>query len=279
MNERITENLFEKLLEKYNYYKDNNILLEYQKSKIAEIAKLLKNSSKSNQNNHQGSPDFIITSKKVPDFVIVVECKANIKKHKSDSLNQVKDYAVDGALHYAKSLSKNYHVLAIGFSGQNQEESKLDMYLHSKGSLNHSDFINKSQNIITEFLTFDEIVENASFDKNIYDKRQKDLVEFASNLHNFMRDHAKLTDQEKPLLVSGTLIAIYNDAFNSSFDKHKPQDLQEEWLSVIKKEIDKAEIPKVKINNMIQPYTSISSHPELGKATIQYPQSNFIRTN
>jgi type I restriction enzyme M protein len=278
MSERITENLFEKLLEKYDYINNNNnINVEYQKSKIADIDRLLSYSSKNNKNN-KGYPDFIITSKKVPDFVIIVECKLSINKHKSSTLKEIKDYAVDGALHYAKNLSKNYNVLAIGFSGENTTEYNINMYLQAKGGSEAQEFKNKDNKIVSEilkngeFLTFDDIVEIASFDRAIYNSRHKDLIEFATDLHNFMRDYAQLAEQEKPLLVSGTLIALYNDAFNTSFDKHSPEDLQKEWLSVIKKEIEKAEIPQAKKNNMIQPYTSISVHPELGKATKKYPK-------
>ena len=145
MNERITENLFEKLLEEYDYINNSNISVEYQKSKINDINRLLNYSSKNSKNN-KGYPDFIITSKKIPDFIIVVECKASVNKHKSSTLQEVKDYAVDGALHYAKSLSKNYNVLAIGFSGQNEHEYNLNMYLHAKGENESSEFKNKEKN-------------------------------------------------------------------------------------------------------------------------------------
>jgi type I restriction enzyme M protein len=277
MNERITENLFEKLLEKYDYINNSNISVEYQKSKINDINRLLNYSSKNSKNN-KGYPDFIITSKKIPDFIIVVECKASVNKHKSSTLQEVKDYAVDGALHYAKSLSKNYNVLAIGFSGQNEHEYNLNMYLHAKGEIESSEFKNKENKLVSnnlkngEFLSFNDIVEIASFDEAIYNSRHQDLIACASDLHNFMRDHAKLTESEKPLLVSGTLLALYNDAFNTSFNKHAPEDLQQEWISVITKEIDKAELPQAKKKNMIQPYTSISMHPELGKPTGTYPK-------
>ncbi len=277
MNERITEELFKNLLNKYKYTNNQHIKVEYQKSEIEDIKKLLKSSSKNNTHN-KGYPDFIITSKKVPDFIIVVECKSSILKHKSDNLLGIKDYALDGALHYAKSLSQSYNCLAVGFSGQNKDEYKLDMYLHTKGKSSAKEFKNKEEIVVSgilknlEFLTFDEIVDIASFDKDIYNKRQQDLIAFASDLHNFMRDYAKLTEQEKPLLVSGTLIALRNEAFNSSFDKHTPQALQKEWISVITKEIEEADIPKAKKDNMIQPYTSIVSHPELGKETPHYPK-------
>jgi type I restriction-modification system DNA methylase subunit len=90
---------------------------------------------------------------------------------------------------------------------------------------------------------------------------------FSRELHEFMRDHAKLTESEKPLLVSGTLIALQNIAFAKSFDVYKPEDLQKQWLKVIRDEIDKADLPKAKKYNMTQPYSTIAVAPALGKPT------------
>ena len=90
---------------------------------------------------------------------------------------------------------------------------------------------------------------------------------FSRDLHDFMRDHAKLTESEKPLLVSGTLIALQNTAFAKSFDVYKPEDLQKQWFRVIKEEIDKADLPQAKKYNMTQPYSTIAVAPALGKPT------------
>jgi len=84
---------------------------------------------------------------------------------------------------------------------------------------------------------------------------------FSRELHDFMRDHAKLTESEKPLLVSGTLIALQNAAFTKSFDAYKPEDLQRQWLKVIHEEINKAELPQAKKYNMTQPYSGIAVAP------------------
>lgn len=40
-----------------------------------------------------------------------------------------------------------------------------------------------------------------------------------------MRDYAKLSETEKPLLVSGILIALRNRAFSLSFRDYKQKDL------------------------------------------------------
>jgi 16S rRNA G966 N2-methylase RsmD len=102
--------------------------------------------------------------------------------------------------------------------------------------------------------------------------RESDLVQFSRNIHDFMRDHAKLTEPDKPLLVSGTLIALQNKAFSKSFDAYKPEELQREWFKVIQEELNKAEIPQAKKAQITQPYSNISVLPELGKATKKFPK-------
>ena len=42
------------------------------------------------------------------------------------------DYAVDGALLYASFLSKEFDVLAIGISGEEEHRFKMSHYLHLK---------------------------------------------------------------------------------------------------------------------------------------------------
>jgi len=87
-----------------------------------------------------------------------------------------------------------------------------------------------------------------------------------------MRDHAKLTESEKPLLVSGTLIALKNKAFAKSYDAYKPEELQKEWMRVIKEEFKKAEIPNSKEYSITQPYSSIAVHPNLSKSQKKFPK-------
>ena len=91
-------------------------------------------------------------------------------------------------------------------------------------------------------------------------------------MHIFMRDHAKLTENEKPLLVSGTLIALQSKAFSKSYDEYEPEELQDEWFEVIANEVRKAKMPQAKKDRMVQPYSTIAAHPQLGRANAKYPR-------
>jgi len=84
-NERKTEALVRKRLEKHGFFKDGNLNVEEQKSDSPRIDKLLKNASKKGQ--FKGYPEIIISSKTYSDFLIVIECKADPTKHISKTLD------------------------------------------------------------------------------------------------------------------------------------------------------------------------------------------------
>ena len=153
--------------------------------------------------------------------------------------------------------------------------------LHCAGTLAHYECVVNPNDLVVmtklgkkvdALIPWSDYIEHATFDPSVQRMRFSELMEFSSELHEFMREHAKLTESEKPLLVSGTLIALRNEAFSISFGHHSPEELQKEWMKVIQKEIAKADIPQAKKDNMTQPYSSIAVHPELGKATKNYPK-------
>lgn len=270
-NERITENLVRDKLRDLNYYEQEETIVEEQKSQIEEIKKLLKGASKTGKGGI-GAPEFIISTSETPDFIVVFECKADTKKHQSPKLNKPIDFAVDGVIHYAKKLAKSYNVIAVAVSGQTKSSLKISNWIIPKGNTTAKPLVNKSGKKISSIISLEDYIEHGTFDPDVAKKRHSDLMEFSRELHNFMRDHAKLTESEKPLLVSGTLIALKNKAFAKSYDVYKPEELQKEWMRVIKEEFKKADIPNSKEYSMTQPYSSIAVHPNLGKAQAKFPQ-------
>ncbi len=287
-NERNTENIVRETLRKLDYYnQQNDIQVEEQKSNIEAVKRALKTASK--KGTGSGAPEFIISNPDTPDFVLIIECKAALNDHISASCKTLLQgeaiqedadaagkrkakYAVDGVLHYASRLSKEFNVIAVAISGEEEFNSQFSAYLHPKGATSPKEMLTKGGQIVDRFLPWNDFIEHATFDPTVRRLRFDELMEFSRELHEFMRDHAKLTESQKPLLVSGTLIALQNAPFESSYDKYKPEDLQTEWMNVIKKEIDKATIPQAKKQNMAQPFSGIAVHPELGKATREFPK-------
>lgn len=270
-NERITENLIRDILRDLGYYDNKDTQIEEQKSHIEEVKKLLKGASKAGKGGI-GAPEFIISTSETPDFLIIFECKAETKYHESSNRDKPVEYAVDGVLHYADHLSKSFNVIAVAASGQTASGLKTSSFLHPKGAKSPKQLTNKLGKKITSIIPLEDYIEHGTFDPEVAKKRHHDLMEFSRELHNFMRDHAKLTESEKPLLVSGTLIALKNKAFAKSYDVYKPEELQKEWMRVIKEEFKKARIPHSKEYSMTQPYSSIAVHPNLGKANNRFPK-------
>ena len=269
-NERITEGLTRERLRLLKYYDpENDIKVEEQKSGIVEITRLLKTAGKAKKGG-SGYPEFIISSASYPDLLIIIECKPTLRQHESPLRDRPVDFAVDGVLHYAKHLVLSFHVVAIAVSGQTDSELKISTFLWPKKSSTYKELTSKSGKMVDDLLPFGDYAELSTYDPEVEKTRTKDLMDFSRDLHDFMRDYAKLTEGEKPLLVSGTLIALRDSAFRKNYDDYSPKVLQQEWFTAIKREINEAEIPNAKKDNMAQPYSSISVHPELGSATPQF---------
>lgn len=274
-NERKTENLVRDALRKLGFYESEcSTRVEEQKSEIEQVKRLLRSASKTGKGG-KGAPEFIISDSGTPDFLVVVECKADIKNHESINRDDPVGYAVDGVLHYASHLAKEFNIIAVAVTGQTKAQLKVSTYLYPKGAATAKELRSKTGASIEAIIPWLDYIEHGTFDPAIQLLRHDELMAFSRELHDFMRDHAKLTESEKPLLVSGTLIALQNDAFAKSFDAYKPEDLQKQWFKVIKEEIDKADLPQAKKYNMTQPYSTIAVAPALGKPSDSKTAAKF----
>ena len=278
-SERKTETLVRDALRALGYNNpDNGITVEEQKSEIAKIKALLSKASK-NAKGNAGYPEFIISNHKDSSFLIVFECKPDVKKHASAMHDRPIEYAVDGALHYAKHLARNYTVVAVAVSGTTASSMKVSNFLIPAGSYEAKELVNESGIRVDDIISYDDYYRLASFDPDVAKKRHSDLLAFSKELHELIWTKAKISEEDKPLLVSGTLIALMNAPFMKTFGALPAEDVQEAWLGAIKKELDKADIPQAKKDTMLQPYSTIAVHPNLGKpdskTAKEYPDGVF----
>ena len=275
-NERITENIVRDILRSLGYQNTETTRIEEQKSEIDAVKRLLKSASK-NGKGGKGAPEFIISDTSSPDFLIVIECKGNVKQHKSVKCDKPGNYAVDDVLHYARHLAKEFNVIAIAVSGQTKSQLKISTFIHPKGAATAKELCSKDGKTISVLISWADYIEHGTYDDAVQKLRLEELMAFSRELHDFMRDYAKLTESEKPLLVSGTLIALQNVAFAKSFDTYTPEELQSQWLRVINEEIQKADLPQAKKYSMTQPYSTIAVAPALGKPTDAKTAQKFPR--
>ena len=201
--------------------KEAGLNLEPQGSSIKEIDEALKTASKSGTGN-VGFPEFVGV---VKDYIIVIEDKYDINKHEkregsilSLEVNAVKDFAMNGALFYAKHLLKNtsYNkVLAFGVSGNEKrhrispifvDETEYYRELHEVES-----FISFNNANIDEYYTREILQEETDVEKET-----AEILKDAATLHEDLRNYGNLKDIDKPLVVSGILLAL-NESEHKNF--------------------------------------------------------------
>jgi type I restriction enzyme M protein len=114
-------------------------------------------------------------------------------------------------------------------------------------------------------LPFDKFVSAAQYDKDVVRSQHEELMSYSRDLHNYIRDYAKLSEAQKPLLVSGILIALRSGFFRSGYSEAKANDLPQNLFDAIKAEINNATMPKTKKEHVIQPYSFITAHNPLSQ--------------
>lgn len=87
--------------------------------------------------------------------------------------------AVDGVLHYARYLSKDFTVLALAVSGTSEDYTKVSNYLIPCGSKDHKVLTNEDGIEVNDILSFEDYYRLASFDPQVERKRHSDLLAFA----------------------------------------------------------------------------------------------------
>lgn len=267
----MTEDMVDALLRQHGFYDDPDaIVVEKQQSTNVAIRTALSKASKSGRGG-AGYPEFIITAPTTPDIVVVIECKADVSKHESKDRDRPADYAVDGVLHYARSLSAKHTVIAIAVSGD-ETGSRWSNFLIPLRESEPRPLVAPTGAQLDGIVPLDDLIRAASFDQTVHAKREHDLIQFSAEMHVFMRDEAELEEKEKPLAVAGSLIALRNPIFAQTYHLYPARELPSFWMQTIKDEISQARIPIQKIENMTQPFTNIEVHPELRKPTKGYPK-------
>jgi type I restriction-modification system DNA methylase subunit len=257
VNERKTEDIVEARLRMRGYYEvGSGIVVEKQKSDSARIQHLLENASK--KGTGVGRPEFIIHSTSISDFLIVIECKANVQKHVSKTLDQYADYAVDGALLYSSFLSKEFDVLAIAVSGQTEAELRVSHYLHLKGASKAVEYT-EAKDIISFNDYYNGFLKSGVKFKQDYAA----LLDYSRILNNELQVK-KIKESQRGFLISGILIALQNKAFKDSFKLQRTaKQLAKNLVETIGSEFENAELPEDRRDSLTTAFSFIKTHPSL----------------
>ena len=198
----------------YELLQEANIRLTPQGCDIKEIDEALKTASKSNTGN-VGYPEYCGV---VKDFIIVIEDKATLDKHLykdekgliAQDVKSVRNYAVNGALFYARHLAAktSYNkVLAIGVSGNEKRHRITPVFVNERDDYQElSDvetFISFNEDNMDEFYLKEILHEETDIEKTT-----AEILKDAAELHEYLRTYGQLTTEQKPLVVSGIMLAL-----------------------------------------------------------------------
>lgn len=245
--------LFRKLLKGCGYFSDKDIVVEEQQSDDKRIQKLLQNASKTGFG--KGYPDFIITSSKYPELVIVVECKADVACQKSSTLDSYRDYAVDGALLYASFLAKEYDVIAIGFSGESERLYALDAYIQLQGDRRSYPYFER--NSLLDFGSYRNGLMQSNYKFN---QDFAKLIDYTKEINQELHEK-KIKERLRSLLISGILIALKNERFKAVYKSYQTtQELVDNLFSSIKAELETSDVPDENKKSLIEGYRFITTN-------------------
>ena len=132
--------------------------------------------------------------------------------------NAVVDYAMNGALFYAKHLAKNNtykKIIAVGVSGDKKKHKISPIYVDDTDYYRElpdvESFISFNEKNIDEYYTREILKEDTNTEKEL-----AEILKDAASLHEDLRNYGNLKDIDKPLVVSGILLAL-NEIEKKSF--------------------------------------------------------------
>lgn len=258
LNEALTERIVEKFFRDLGYYDDGTtIVVEPKKSTKPEIQKLLATASKRAGGTGSGYPDYIVRDAKREDFAILIECKADVTKHESPTLDQFADYAVDGARLYADYVSKGMDVLYVGISGETEQELKVSHFFKLKGESEHKEVF-QGCTALQEFPSYIEQLKNYRFRVD-YEELLKYVSELNEQLHS-----KKIPEKERAILFSGILIALEDETFRDSYSAYKDaKRLCREMVNAIIAKLESSNVPQESQAGLKAVFTAIQSHTGL----------------
>jgi type I restriction enzyme M protein len=193
-----------------------------------------------------------------------VECKQSINRHESLRHDKPADFAVDGVLHYSEHLAKNFDVIGIAVSGTDPIHVKVSTFRQLKGTA-AAEPLPSHHGPVDRLLPSEDYIRLLTYDPAVRARTEAELISFSRTLHNYMRDYAKLSESDKPLVVSGILLALRDRAFSKIWSNLKPKDLAREVCTAIERVAKEAEIPEDNREVMLAPYGFIKVHPELSR--------------
>lgn len=212
VNDYVKKQLAILTLKKRVDYNEESAMSDYMKE-------ALKGSAKTKNKSNFGKPDFHIEKYKIP---VIIEDKLGVKYHQAVNKSgirmdekAVRDYAVNGAIYYAKNMiaSKKYdEVVAIGVSGDNEDNIKISVFYVFSPTIEPKEMkAYTSLNFVQNEESFDQFYRDATVTElerhSILVKSREEILKHAKKLNTLMNNHNIGVDQ-RVVYVSGMLLSM-----------------------------------------------------------------------
>lgn len=265
-NERITEGIVRDHFKKDAHFQ--SVKWDEQKTANKRISDLLKGQSKGGGKG-DGRPEFIISFPQNSNYIIVVECKAQVSKHKSTKLDNPKDYAVDGVLHYARALSVEFSVIAIAVSGETESNIAISHFYWKRGAKRPKELPDEKLLPIGSYL---QVFEDQFFISDFY---FRDIAAKARELNEHLYQFS-IKELSRCTLVSAVLLALKDEHFVKSYPaKTSAKELGDAMIAAIdatfKAEGDKDENDMVRnASLLLREFQKILNEPLFTQPELSY---------
>jgi len=253
------------------------------------LIEALRGRAKTESKTNFGKPDFSIT--KYSQAPVIIENKLGTKKLIKETKDgvklddkSIKDYAVNGALHYTTGMiasGKYKDAIAIGLAGDSDDSIEFKVYyVYGSGEYSYKllenittlDFL-ENQNTFDEFYKEATLTEDEKHDILIHS--QATLQKYAKSLNKLMHNH-NITAPQRVLYVSGMLLSMQH-ILDSNQDGLVPEDLRGiqselrrdgvQIVNQLKEFLTAREIPLEKRNLMLASFSEISKDAQRDELT------------
>ncbi|MGM9909245.1 MAG: class I SAM-dependent DNA methyltransferase [Limosilactobacillus vaginalis] len=253
---------------------DVGISLDYQSSHVKNIDNALHSASK-RLNGKPGYPEYVGIIK---DFLIVIEDKSDISNHvykednviTTDNAKIVPEYALNGALHYARHILQRTSYkkcIAIGVSGNETLHKITPLYVNERGEYQRlpdiESFISINEKNIDEYYLKEVLHEDTNEEKTT-----AEVLKDAAKLHEDLRTYGQLKDTDKPLVVSGILLALREaESHNFSIDSLTGDPIAtdgQKIMKAIEDNLKRSNVqPQVKLDKLLNQFRIITDSAKL----------------
>lgn len=275
---------------------DCGIRFDAQGSEVKEINDALKTASKRGTGKI-GYPEYVAV---IHDFVLIIEDKPDTNKHCKytesglidTQTKAVTDYAINGAYFYAKHIAQNStfkKLFAIGVSGDAKHHKITPVYVDDREGYIELDPV-ESFTMFNRQNIHEYYLRSVLKEETPEEKTTAQILKDAADLHEYLRTYGSLKDQDKPLVVSGILLALDEISSGSfSIESLTGDDVDtdgDKIYEAIKKRMKRSNVgPDAKRDKLMSEFAIIRTSArlnaidnKLGKTPLRY-YAEFLKSN